>query len=200
MTKKGEQKLRTVQRLFASGFDLTEGSIAPFLISPNDDEKPQRGSKIIDRVSDGIVTFEDGSVESASLLKNPYNIPLEGAEYRDGQIFPGQRGANRDLLNKIKAKGAPPVMPMEGARYLRQNASWGVDDYTKDEFFSKWPIDKVVGFLYDRGEEFDDRPAWSKDLDNKKLDEIRSLGDTPEARKALQEYVKPFLPEKNPWD
>ena len=128
----------------------------------------------------------------------------EGFDIAEGSIVPFLAGIDDD--KEIPQKGTetihepPPKMPMEGARYLRKDAAWRAPDYAEDKFFKDWPMEKTIGFLWNRGEEFDDRPAWAKRLDNTKLEEIRKLGDTPEARKSLQEYVTPFLQEKHPWE
>ena len=102
-------------------------------------ETAQKGSKIIDRVSDGLVTFEDGSVESADSIKNPKGIALEGALYRDGEVFPAteQREKNKKLLDKIKSKKREGMK--EGGEVSTDPS---VDRYV-DEFYN---LQKTKGF------------------------------------------------------
>jgi hypothetical protein len=62
---------------------------------------------IIDRVVDEFAVLEDGSLVSIDRLRNPQNLPLEGAVIHRGIVHSPERyhSRNRHLLEKIKEKG-----------------------------------------------------------------------------------------------
>jgi hypothetical protein len=85
--------------MLAEGFDLTQGSVVPFLSEP---PRP----KIIDRVSEGLAIFDDGETIPVREIYNPDGINLEGATYSFGQAYPStQRLENaRKMLEKMLEK------------------------------------------------------------------------------------------------